>query len=146
MPIRIFVSLLLLLIGVPIAEAQWVMVAHAASRRIREMQQRNEQGNGFDVATVILEAPSDKVYETAISELRKHPDVTIDKTEADSHTIQFSKGERTGSMMANSLGPKATELVIAANVSAGQPKSAWQVADGVITVCQQMHVECTRQK
>lgn len=142
----IFALAILLVMASSFAEAQWVMVARAASKHIRQMKQTDANGNGFDVATVILEAPANKVYETAIREIHKHSDLTIVKTDADSHTIQFSKGDLSASMMANSLGPKATELVIAASVKAGEPSSTWKVVDGVIVVCQQMKVECTLQK
>ena len=140
---RIFVGILMLSTLAPLAEAQWVMVARAASKRIQKMKQTDAKGNGFEVATVILEAPANKVYDTAIAQLKMHPDLTIVKTDADTHTIQFAKGELAATMVADSLGPKTTQLMIGANVIAGQPSSAWTVADGVMTVCQRMNVECT---
>ncbi|HUN88756.1 MAG TPA: hypothetical protein VMU28_08195 [Terriglobales bacterium] len=141
------VSLLALLFTLsPRAEAQWVMVARAASKRVQQMRQTNAKGDGFEVATVILEAPAGKVYDTAVAQLRKHAELTIVKTDTGTHTIQFTKGDRTATMVASSLGPKVTQLMIGANVVAGEPSSAWQVVDGVMTICEQMKVQCTIEK
>ncbi len=53
------------------AQAQWVMVARAASGRIQRMeQQRTANDSGYDVASVILEAKADKVYDTALNALQ----------------------------------------------------------------------------
>ena len=70
--------------AVPTAQAQWVMVARAASGRIQRMeQQRTANDSGYDVASVILEAKADKVYETALNALKAHADkVTVTSTDA----------------------------------------------------------------
>ena len=57
---------ILVVLASPMLEAQWVMVARAASKRVRTMKQTDENGNGYDIATVLLEAPVEKVFETAI--------------------------------------------------------------------------------
>ena len=55
------------------AQAQWVAVARAVSGRIQQMQQKSADGKGgYDVATVVIEAPAQKVYETAIQRLQTH--------------------------------------------------------------------------
>jgi len=59
------------------AEAQWVMVARAVSGRIQQMTNKPSNGAGYDVATVILEANADKVYETAVNSLQSHAEITI---------------------------------------------------------------------
>ncbi len=146
MKTKLLLLVLLTIADAQFAEAQWVMVARSASKRVQQMRQTDAKGDGFELATVILEAPANKVYDTAVAELRKHADLKIVKTDASSHTIQFKKGDRAATLVANSLGPKATQLMIGANVTAGEPSSAWQVADGVMTVCRQMNVECTLNK
>lgn len=143
---KLLLLVLSTVVAAQLAEAQWVMVARSASKRVQQMRQTDSKGDGFELATVILEAPANKVYETAVAELRKHSDLRIVKTDASSNTIQFKKGERAATLVANSLGPKATQLMIGANVNAGEPNSAWQVADGVMTICHQMKVQCTLQK
>ena len=48
------------------------MVARAVSGRIQQMTNKPSNGAGYDVATVILEANPDKVYETAVNSLQSH--------------------------------------------------------------------------
>jgi hypothetical protein len=126
----------------PMLEAQWVMVARAASKRVRTMKQTDENGNGYDVATVLLEAPVEKVFETAMTDISKHEGIRITKVDAPNHTVQFTNGKQSASMMATPLGPKATDLMVATTLSAGQASATWQVVDGVMKVCKQMNVEC----
>jgi hypothetical protein len=55
------------------SQAPWVAVARAVSGRIQQMQQKNADGpGGYDVATVVIEAPAQKVYGTAIQRLQAH--------------------------------------------------------------------------
>ena len=41
------------------------------------MTNKPSNGAGYDVATVILEANPDKVYETAVNSLQSHAEITI---------------------------------------------------------------------
>ena len=125
------------------AQAQWVMVARAVSGRIQHMSNQGSNGSGYDVATVVLMANADKVYETALTSLKtNHPDITITSNDAKSHEIKFSKGDQVASMQATSLGDKLTQLVVASN-AVGQPDATSMVVQGVMKVCDQMHVVCT---
>jgi hypothetical protein len=126
----------------PMLEAQWVMVARAASKRVRSMRQTDENGNGYDVASVLLEAPVEKVFETAMTDISKHEGIRITKVDAQNHTVQFTNGKQSASLMATSLGPKATDLVVATTLSADHTSATWEVVDGVMKVCKQMNVEC----
>ena len=133
---------MLVVLASPMLEAQWVMVARAASKRVRTMKQTDENGNGYDVATVLLEAPVEKVFETAMTDISKHEGIRITKVDAPNHTVQFTNGKQSASMMATPLGPKATDLMVATTLSADHASATWQVVDGVMKVCKQMNVEC----
>ena len=136
----IFLSLFLF---VPFAQAQWVMVARAASATVQHMTQKQPTGEGYDFATVILEAPSNKVYETALASIKKHPDVTITKTDAKKQLIEFNNGKQYGSMQATTLGPKVTQLMVGATLVPGQISPVSNVVDGILKVCAEMNVQCT---
>jgi hypothetical protein len=133
-------GLLMLAQGV---QAQWVMVARAASRQIQHMTQKPATGQGFDVATVMIEAPSAKVYETALAMLQKHADIKIDHTDAKNQKIEFSKGEQQGTFRATSMAPRVTQLMIGVSLPPGMPSNTYQVVDGVMKVCAEMKVQCT---
>jgi hypothetical protein len=129
----------------PFAQAQWVMVARAAANRVQRMEQQKTQNNGgYDVATVILEAAPDKVYEKALSGLMAHAsEVTITSADQQKQKITFTNGQQSASLQVTSLGPKVSQLVIASNgVESGQSGTSI-VVQGVLKVCKEMNVTCT---
>ena len=128
------------------AQAQWVMVARAVSGRIQQMSNKSSNGAGYDVATVVLMANADKVYETALNSLKtNHPEITIDSADAKKREIKFSKGPQIASLQATSLGDKITQLVVASNLTGMQPDATSVVVDGIMRVCKQMNVVCTQE-
>jgi hypothetical protein len=125
------------------AQAQWVMVARAVSGQVQRMSNKSSNGMGYDVATVVLMANADKVYQTALTSLKtNHPDVTITGSDAKKHEIKFSKGDQIASMQATPLGDKLTQLVVASNLTATGDATPI-VVQGVMKVCKQMNVVCT---
>lgn len=126
------------------AQAQWVMVARAVAGRVEQMTNKPASGNGgYDVATVVLEANADKVYDTALQALRARTDLTITSSDAKKRVIKFSKGDQIASMQTTPLGDKLCQLVIASNLTGAQPDATSLVVQGVMKVCDQMHVVCT---
>lgn len=127
------------------AQAQWVMVARAVSGQIQRTSNKSSNGSGYDVATVVLMANADKVYQTALSTLKaNHPELTITSSNAKKREIKFSKGAQVASMQATPLGDKLTQLVVASNIVPGQPEATPMVVQGILKVCQQMNVVCTQ--
>ncbi len=127
------------------AEAQWVMVARAVSGQIQRMSNQSANGAGYDVATVVLMANADKVYQTALTSLKtNHPEITINSSNAKKHEIKFSKGDQIASLQATPLGDKLTQLVIASNLTPAAPDATPIVVEGVMKVCKQMNVVCTQ--
>jgi hypothetical protein len=126
------------------AQAQWVMVARAVAGRVEQMSNKPANGSGgYDVATVVLEANADKVYGTALTALKARTDLTITSNDAKKREIKFSKGDQIASMQATPLGDKLCQLVIASNLTGAQPDATSLVVQGVMKVCEQMHVVCT---
>lgn len=125
------------------AQAQWVAVARAVSGRVQQMSNKSSNGAGYDVATVVLMANTDKVYQTALTMLKtNHPEISITSSDAKKHEIKFSKGAQVASMQATPLGDKLTQLVVASSLAPGQDATPL-VVDGVMKVCKQMNVVCT---
>ena len=125
------------------ADAQWVMVARAVAGRVQQMSDRSKDGGGFDVATVVLEAPADKVYQTAVKNLSARTDLRITNQDAKKRMVQFTNGAQVASLQATALGEKLTQLVIASNLTAAQPDPTSLVVQGVLKVCKEMNVDCT---
>ncbi len=131
-----------LTMGAVVAEAQWVMVARAVAGRVQQMSDRSKDGSGFDVATVVLEANADKVYQTAIKNLSARTDLKITQQNEKKRLVQFTNGMQVASLQATPLSDSVTQLVVASNLTA-QPDATSLVVQGVLKVCKEMNVECT---
>jgi hypothetical protein len=138
----IAVVLLALFAGAITAQAQWVMVARAVAGRVQQMSDRSKDGSGFEVATVVLEANADKVYQTAIKNLSARTDLKITQQDEKKRMVQFTNGTQVASLQATPLGDKITQLVIASNLMPA-PGTNSMVVDGVLKVCKEMNVDCT---
>lgn len=140
----LLLSATMLILFTSVAQAQWVMVARAVSGQIQRMSNKSSNGSGYDVATVVLMANADKVYQTALTSLKtNHPELTITESDAKKREIKFSKGPQVASMQATPLGDKLTQLVVASNLTGAQPDATSMVVEGVMKVCKQMNVVCT---
>ena len=127
------------------SQAQWVAVARAVSGRIQQMEQKNANGpGGYDVATVVIEAPAQKVYDTAIQRLQAHAaQVKIIKQDAKKREVAFTNGAQTASLQANALGDKLTQLVVASTLDPTEPSATSFVVKSIQNVCAELKVECT---
>jgi len=139
----VLAAVVTLVVLCPLAQAQWVIVARAAAGQVERMHNKSKNGTGYDVATVVLVANADKVYETAVKSIEAHPEVTVTDKNAKKREIKFSKGDQIASMQATSLGEKLTQLVVASNLNSSEPSATSIVVDGVMKVCKQMNVVCT---
>ena len=138
-------TVILLLFAANTSQGQWVAVAHAASGRIQQMRQKNANGpGGYDVATVVIEANAQKVYDTAIQRLQAHaPDVKVIDQNRRKLTVAFTNGDQTASLQANALSEKATQLVVASTLDPTQPSATSLVVKSIQNVCTELKVECT---
>ena len=127
------------------SQAQWVAVARAVSGRIQQMQQKNANGpGGYDVATVVIEAPAQKVYDTAIQRLQAHSDqVKVIEQNARRRVVAFTNGTQTASLQANMLGDKLTQLVVASTLDPAEPSATSMVVKSIQNICSELKVECT---
>ncbi len=129
------------------AHAQWVAVARAVSGRIQQMQQKGANGQGgYDVATVVIEAPAQKVYETAMQRMQAHASqVKLLEQNPRQRIVAFTNGTQTASLQANPLGDKLTQLVVASTLDPAQPSATSLVVNSIQNVCSELKVECTLQ-
>jgi hypothetical protein len=129
------------------SHAQWVAVARAVSGRIQHMQQQSADGKGgYDVATVVIEANAQKVYETALQRIQAHSaEVKLIRNDARTRTVSFTNGEQTASLQANTLGDKLTQLVVASTLDPSQNSATPLVVKSIQNVCTELKVECTLQ-
>ena len=107
------------------------------------MSHKSANGNGYDVATVVLEANADKVYAKALSSLQAHPGIKVTKSDEKKRRIDFTNGTLEASLQATPLGDKLSQLIIASNLTGEQPSATSLVLQGVLKVCKEVNVDCT---
>jgi hypothetical protein len=138
------VVLTALLCCTSVAEAQWVLLGRKALGAINSLtsQGREREGQGYDVATVLLEADADKVYNTAVELLKGNPNVTINYREDAGRVIDFTDGKLLVGMKVSKLEDHLSQLLISSVVTSGKPGGTSFVVEKVFQVCEKMGVQC----
>ncbi|MBP1749994.1 MAG: hypothetical protein H6Q52_2533 [Deltaproteobacteria bacterium] len=136
-----------------IAHAQWVFVGRKALGKVKQLTseadsyQESQQAKGqnipqqgYDAATVLLEAPADKVYSTAISIMQSNKDILIKKKDDKALSIEFIHGSLAAGMQITSLSEKLSQLLVV-STRAGKADSSI-VLKAVMRICNEMGVHC----
>ena len=142
------VALTALLCYTSVAEAQWVLLGRKALGVINSLtsQGREKEGQGYDVATVLLEADADKVYSTAVDLLKGNPNVTINYREDAGRVIDFTDGKLLVGLKVSKLEDHLSQLLISSVVTSGKPGGTSFVVEKVFQVCEKMGVNCALAK
>jgi len=142
------VALTALLCYTSVAEAQWVLLGRKALGAINTLtsQGREKEGQGYDVATVLLEADADKVYSTAVDLLKGNPNVTINYREDAGRVIDFTDGKLLVGLKVSKLEDHLSQLLISSVVTSGKPGGTSFVVEKVFQVCEKMGVNCALAK
>ena len=127
------------------AEAQWVFVARKALGRIQHMAEAQQQGGrpGYDFATVLLDAPADKVFATALELARKNPSVRVVMQDSGQRRFQIAEGDRTATLNVVPFSDDVSQLLIAGHAaSPDEGPTASRVVQAVLRVCKEMGKHC----
>lgn len=123
-----------------IAGAQWAFVARKSMGAIHSIQ-----GEHTDVATVLLEAPAEKVYAAAIRTLGEKG-VRITRQDDATRQIDFTAANGPTTMKVSTVEEKVSMLTITAPGSIRRTGDASPVVNGVLKVCREMKVTCSLSK
>src|SRR5262245_40516642 len=125
-----------------------IFLARRAIGRVEQMSQQSSQPNGagYDTASVMLDAPADKVFATAVNALKNAGDkgITITRVDEQEMLVQFTNGQQVAGMKVSALGDRLSQLLISSAHSGTQQNAAALVSDGVLRVCREMNVKCSR--
>ena len=126
------------------ANAQWVFLARKAVGRIEHMREGQSGGGqqAYDFATVILEAPADKVFATALELARKNPAVRVVMQDPGQRRFQIAEGDRTATLNVVPFSDDVSQLLIAGHASPGEGSTASRVVQAVLRVCKEMGKHC----
>ena len=143
--IGIVVAVLALTAWTEVAQAQWVFLARRAVGRIEQMSQTSPKGDtAFDTATVIVDVPVDRVFETVERSIRTAQGITITRDDVAGRRVEFTDGTRNAGIQAISLGDNLTQLMVSSAHSTGPNSPTTQIVERIVAVCKEMGVECSR--
>ena len=126
-----------------LADAQWVLLARRAVGRVEQMQQQTPQsGEVMDTATVIIDAPAERVYAVIAQRIRTAQNVTVTRTDDANRTLEFTNGKQIASMRVSQLGDALAQLLVSA--AGAQPSPMPQIVDHILAACKELGVECER--
>jgi hypothetical protein len=127
------------------ADAQWVFVARKALGRIQHMTEGGQPGSGrpgYDFATVILDAPADRIFATALELARKNTAVRILMQDPGQRRLQIAEGDRTATLNVVPFNDDVSQLLIAGHAGPGEGSTSSQVVQAVLRVCKEMNKHC----
>lgn len=126
------------------ADAQWVFVARKALGRIEHMRESRQSGGqpGYDFATVILEAPADKVFATALDMARKNTAVRILMQDPGQRRLKIAEGDRIATLNVVPFSDDVSQLLIAGQAGPGEDSTSSRVVQAVLRVCKEMNKHC----
>jgi hypothetical protein len=126
------------------ADAQWVFVARKALGRIQHMREESQEAGrpGYDFATVILDAPADKVFATALEMARKNTAVRVLMQDPGQRRLQVAEGDRTATLNVVPFNEDVSQLLIAGQAGPGEDSTASRVVQAVLRVCKEMNKRC----
>jgi hypothetical protein len=127
------------------ADAQWVLIARHALGRIQHMKEEQQQGSNrysSDFATVLLDAPADKVFATALNLARKNTAVMILMQDPAQRRLQIAEGDRTVTLNVAPFNDDVSQLMIAGHAGPGESGTASRVVQAVLRVCKEMGKHC----
>jgi hypothetical protein len=131
-----------------VVEAQWIFLGRKALGAVNRLtsQAFEKQGQGYDVATVLLEANAEKVYTTALDILRQNPNITINRTDNSAREVEFTDDKLLVGLKVSRFEDHLSQLLIISATTSGKPGGTSYVVERVFHVCEKMGVSCTLAK
>jgi len=125
------------------ADAQWVFLARKAAQRIHHMTEGQGEGRaGYDFASVVLEAPADRVFAVALDHAKKNKAIRILSVEPTGRRLQVAEGDRTATLNVVELNDEVSQLLIAGTARPGEGGTASRVVQAVMRICVEMKKSC----
>ncbi|TMJ31910.1 MAG: hypothetical protein E6G95_02500 [Alphaproteobacteria bacterium] len=125
------------------ADAQWVFVARKAAQRIHHMTEGGVGGQpGYDFASVVLEAPADRVFAIALERAQQNRAVHILMADPGARRLQVAEGDRTATLNVVELSEGVSQLLIAGRSRPNEEAASSQIVTAVMRICAEMKKTC----
>ena len=136
--------LLLSFLFTEMAQAQLIFAARHVIGRINEMTQQDSSGNTVSqFATVIIDAPANKVYATAVNTASQNTALTIVSQDSQNMKLNVTEGVNNASISVVPLSNSSSEIMITATVAAQNQNPGVSVAvNSIMKICNQLNKVC----
>jgi len=126
------------------AHAQLIFAARHIEGRINQMTQNDSSGApASQFATVIINAPANKVYATAVNVASQNPDITITSQDPRSFKFSVTEGTKSASINVVALSDQSSEIMISATAAPqGQDPSTSVATNSIMKICNQLNKVC----
>jgi hypothetical protein len=126
------------------AHSQLIFAARHVIGRINQMSQEDSNNNtASQFATVIIDAPANKVYATAVNVASQNTAVTIVSQDSRNMKMNVTEGGNKASISVVPLGNASSEIMISATVTAQNPNLGTSAAvNSIMKICNQLNKVC----
>ena len=139
-----FIALILGLLFSQSVSAQFIFAARRIEGRINQMTQDDSAGKpAYQFATVVIGAPANNVYATAVNIASQNSAVTIISQDAKNMVLKVSEGSSNGTLTVLPLSDRSSEIMISASAAPqGQDPSTTVVINSILKICNQLNKVC----
>jgi hypothetical protein len=136
--------ILLSMFLVEVANAQLIFAARHVIGRINQMTQEDSNGNSVSqFATVIIVAPANKVYATAVNVATQNSALTIVSQDSQSMKMKVSEGAGNAAISVLPLSDSSSEIMVSATpVSQNQAADNSTIVNSIMKICNQLNRVC----
>lgn len=126
------------------AHAQLFFAARHVIGRINQVTQEDSNGNPVSqFATVIIDAPAQKVYATAVNVASQNSAVTIVSQDSQNMKFKVTEGGANATVNVVALSNNSSEIMVSATIpSQSQDPNAISISNSIMKICNQLNKVC----
>lgn len=126
------------------AHSQLIFAARHVIGRINQISQEDSNNSTVSqFATVIIDAPANKVYATAVNVASQNTAVTIVSQDSQNMKMNVTEGGNKASVSVVPLGNSSSEIMISATVAAqNQNPGTTAAVNSIMKICNQLNKVC----
>lgn len=135
-----------LAVAFPVApvDAQAVFVARKVIGKVHHLAESQQTGRpGYDVATVLLDVPADRLFGFALERARHNRSVRIVMQDPAARRFEITEGDRTATLTVIPITDQVSHLVIAGTAGRSEASTTSLVVGAVMRICKEMGKECS---
>jgi hypothetical protein len=125
------------------AYTPWGLVARGVLGRIQSLRKdQTPTAPGYDIATVVLAAPADRVFAKVRELAHRNPDIRVTDDPAQMR-VDIEQGTKRGSLSVTSLGEHLSQIIVAEALAPGQTSDTPMIVLRILRICQELHQACS---